>query len=147
MIPRQVHDFAKTTGQRAKTDRIDADLRALFAARVCQHSHRCAVTAFLLPLTSPRAGIMCENEGSTGTDVSTRRADISLADGDFAVVVAAVEEGRGTSGLGLPLGPRRPVHRSSAVNKSSSHDPEAAARRGVDSFRSSRPLCPRVPGR
>jgi transposase len=32
--PRQVRDFAKATGQLAKTDRIDADLLALFADRV-----------------------------------------------------------------------------------------------------------------
>ena len=32
--PRQVRDFAKATGQLAKTDRIDADLLALFAERV-----------------------------------------------------------------------------------------------------------------
>jgi len=32
--PRQVRDFARATGQLAKTDRIDADLLALFADRV-----------------------------------------------------------------------------------------------------------------
>jgi len=32
--PRQVRDFAKATGQLAKTDRVDAPLLALFAARV-----------------------------------------------------------------------------------------------------------------
>jgi transposase len=32
--PRQVRDFAKSTGQLAKTDRIDAQILALFAARV-----------------------------------------------------------------------------------------------------------------
>ena len=32
--PRQVRDFAKATGQRAKTDRIDAEILALFAERV-----------------------------------------------------------------------------------------------------------------
>lgn len=32
--PRQVRDFAKATGQLAKTDRIDADILALFADRV-----------------------------------------------------------------------------------------------------------------
>ena len=32
--PRQVRDFAKATGQSAKTDRIDADVLALFAERV-----------------------------------------------------------------------------------------------------------------
>jgi len=32
--PRQVRDFAKATGQLAKTDRIDADLLALFAEKV-----------------------------------------------------------------------------------------------------------------
>jgi transposase len=32
--PRQVRDFAKATGQLAKTDRLDADLLALFAERV-----------------------------------------------------------------------------------------------------------------
>ena len=32
--PRQVRDFAKATGQLAKTDRVDADLLALFAERV-----------------------------------------------------------------------------------------------------------------
>ena len=32
--PRQVRDFAKATGQLAKTDRIDADIIALFAERV-----------------------------------------------------------------------------------------------------------------
>jgi transposase len=32
--PRQVRDFARATGQLAKTDRIDADLLALFAERV-----------------------------------------------------------------------------------------------------------------
>ena len=32
--PRQVRDFAKATGQLAKTDRIDAELLALFAERV-----------------------------------------------------------------------------------------------------------------
>ena len=32
--PRQVRDFAKATGQLAKTDRIDADMLALFADRV-----------------------------------------------------------------------------------------------------------------
>src|SRR5882672_8934863 len=32
--PRQVRDFARATGQLAKTDRIDADILALFAARV-----------------------------------------------------------------------------------------------------------------
>ena len=32
--PRQVRDFARATGQLAKTDRIDADTRALFADRV-----------------------------------------------------------------------------------------------------------------
>jgi len=32
--PRQVRDFAKATGQLAKTDRIDADVLALFAERV-----------------------------------------------------------------------------------------------------------------
>jgi len=32
--PRQVRDFAKATGQLAKTDRIDADVLALFADRV-----------------------------------------------------------------------------------------------------------------
>ena len=32
--PRQVRDFARTTGQLAKTDRIDADTLALFAERV-----------------------------------------------------------------------------------------------------------------
>lgn len=32
--PRQVRDFAKSTGQLAKTDRIDADVLALFAERV-----------------------------------------------------------------------------------------------------------------
>ena len=32
--PRQVRDFAKATGQLAKTDRIDAQILALFAARV-----------------------------------------------------------------------------------------------------------------
>jgi transposase len=32
--PRQVRDFAKATGQLAKTDRIDADILALFAERV-----------------------------------------------------------------------------------------------------------------
>lgn len=32
--PRQVRDFAKSTGQLAKTDRIDAGILALFAARV-----------------------------------------------------------------------------------------------------------------
>src|SRR5262249_10053574 len=31
--PRQVRDFAKATGQLAKTDRIDADILALFAER------------------------------------------------------------------------------------------------------------------
>src|SRR5262249_54359168 len=33
--PRQVRDFARATGQLAKTDRIDADMLALFAERVC----------------------------------------------------------------------------------------------------------------
>ena len=32
--PRQVRDFARATGQLAKTDRIDADIPALFAERV-----------------------------------------------------------------------------------------------------------------
>ena len=32
--PRQVRDFAKATGQLAKTDRLDADMLALFAERV-----------------------------------------------------------------------------------------------------------------
>ncbi len=32
--PRQVRDFAKSTGQLAKTDAIDADILALFAERV-----------------------------------------------------------------------------------------------------------------
>src|SRR4029450_1273040 len=32
--PRQVRDFAKATGQLAKTDRLDAQLIALFAQRV-----------------------------------------------------------------------------------------------------------------
>ncbi len=32
--PRQVRDFAKATGQLAKTDQIDAAVLALFAARV-----------------------------------------------------------------------------------------------------------------
>jgi len=32
--PRQVRDFAKATGQLAKTDRLDAHLLALFAERV-----------------------------------------------------------------------------------------------------------------
>ena len=32
--PRQVRDFARATGQLAKTDRIDADVLALFAERV-----------------------------------------------------------------------------------------------------------------
>jgi transposase len=32
--PRQVRDFARATGQLAKTDRIDADLLGLFAERV-----------------------------------------------------------------------------------------------------------------
>ncbi len=32
--PRQVRDFAKSTGQLAKTDRLDAGIRALFAERV-----------------------------------------------------------------------------------------------------------------
>jgi transposase len=32
--PRQVRDFAKATGQLAKTDRLDADLLARFAERV-----------------------------------------------------------------------------------------------------------------
>jgi transposase len=32
--PRQVRAFAKATGQLAKTDRIDADVLALFAERV-----------------------------------------------------------------------------------------------------------------
>ena len=32
--PRQIRDFAKATGQLAKTDRIDADIIALFAERV-----------------------------------------------------------------------------------------------------------------
>lgn len=32
--PRQVRDFARSTGQLAKTDRIDADILALFAERV-----------------------------------------------------------------------------------------------------------------
>jgi transposase len=32
--PRQVRDFAKSTGQLAKTDRLDADILALFAERV-----------------------------------------------------------------------------------------------------------------
>ena len=32
--PRQVHDFGKATGQLAKTDRLDAQLLALFAERV-----------------------------------------------------------------------------------------------------------------
>src|SRR5207249_5917782 len=32
--PRQVRDFARATGQLAKTDRIDADMLALFAERV-----------------------------------------------------------------------------------------------------------------
>lgn len=32
--PRQVRDFAKATGQLAKTDRLDADILALFAERV-----------------------------------------------------------------------------------------------------------------
>jgi len=35
--PRQVRDFAKATGQLAKTDRIDAHVLALFAARVRPH--------------------------------------------------------------------------------------------------------------
>jgi transposase len=34
--PRQVRAFAKATGQLAKTDRIDADILALFAERVCR---------------------------------------------------------------------------------------------------------------
>ena len=34
MNPRQVRDFARATGQLAKTDRIDADTLALFAERV-----------------------------------------------------------------------------------------------------------------
>jgi transposase len=33
-IPRQVRDFAKATGQPARTDRLDAHLLALFAERV-----------------------------------------------------------------------------------------------------------------
>ena len=32
--PRQVRDFAKATGQLAKTDELDADLLTLFADRV-----------------------------------------------------------------------------------------------------------------
>jgi transposase len=32
--PRQVRDFAKATGQLAKTDDLDADVLALFAERV-----------------------------------------------------------------------------------------------------------------
>jgi transposase len=32
--PRQVRDFARATGQRAKTDQLDADVIALFAERV-----------------------------------------------------------------------------------------------------------------
>ena len=32
--PRQVRDFARATGQLAKTDRLDADILALFAERV-----------------------------------------------------------------------------------------------------------------
>src|SRR5215212_7029857 len=39
--PRQVRDFAKATGQLAKTDRVDAGVLALFAERV-----RPAVRAF-----------------------------------------------------------------------------------------------------
>jgi transposase len=38
--PRQVRDFAKATGQLAKTDRIDADVLALFAERVRPESEK-----------------------------------------------------------------------------------------------------------
>jgi len=39
--PRQVRDFARATGQLAKTDRIDADILALFAERVRPEPRRC----------------------------------------------------------------------------------------------------------
>jgi len=36
--PRQVRDFARATGQRAKTDSIDADLLALFGVGASLHN-------------------------------------------------------------------------------------------------------------
>jgi transposase len=51
--PRQVRDFAKATGQLAKTDRLDAQLIALFAERVHPDATTLEANAALLWRRSP----------------------------------------------------------------------------------------------
>ncbi len=85
--PRQVRDFAKATGQLAKTDATDAQVIALFAQRIeppvrALASEQCQVAAELLSRRSQLMGMYVAEKNRLGTARAKRvRADINTTIG------------------------------------------------------------------
>ncbi len=85
--PRQVRDFAKATGQLAKTDATDAQVIALFAQRIeppvrASASEQCQVAAELLSRRSQLMGMYVAEKNRLGTARAKRvRADINTTIG------------------------------------------------------------------
>jgi transposase len=89
--PRQVRDFAKATGQLAKTDAIDAHVLALFAQRIeppvrALPSEQCQVAAELL---SRRAQLMGMRVAEKNRLSSARAAKVRK---DIATTIAFLEK-------------------------------------------------------
>ena len=85
--PRQVRDFAKATGQLAKTDATDAQVIALFGQRIeppvrALASEQCQVAAELLSRRSQLMGMYVAEKNRLGTARAKRvRADINTTIG------------------------------------------------------------------
>jgi transposase len=96
--PRQVRDFAKATGQLAKTDAIDAHVLALFAQRIeppvrALPSEQCQVAAELLSRRAQLMGMRVAEKNRLSTARAAKvRKDISATIAFLEKRIAALDE-------------------------------------------------------
>ena len=96
--PRQVRDFARATGQLAKTDAIDAYVLALFAQRIeppvrALASAQCQVAAELLARRAQLMGMRVAEKNRLGTARATRvRKDITITIAFLDKRIAGLDE-------------------------------------------------------
>lgn len=96
--PRQVRDFAKATGQLAKTDAIDAHVLALFAQRIVPPvralpSEQCQVAAELLSRRAQLMGMRVAEKNRLSTARAAKvRKDITATIAFLEKRIAALDE-------------------------------------------------------
>jgi transposase len=96
--PRQVRDFAKATGQLAKTDAIDAQVLALFAQRIeppvrALPSEQCQVAAELLARRAQLMGMRVAEKNRLSTARAAKvRKDISTTIAFLEKRIGALDE-------------------------------------------------------